>query len=464
MSLDTLLADLRPLLGDRLSTSQAIRDHHARDESHHLPAPPDAVAFPISTAEVSKIAALCSHHHVPIIPFGAGSGLEGAVLAVAGGLTVDLSRMDAILAIHADDMDATVQAGVRRRALNTALRDTGLYFPIDPGADASLGGMVGTRASGTNAVRYGTMRENVLGLTVVLADGQVIRTGGRARKSSAGYDLTRLFVGSEGTLGIVTEVTVRLHTIPETALAAVISFTDLDGAVAAATAVIQAGLTVGRVELLDEDVIPVINRHTGRSLPVRPTLYFDFHGAPDATRSLADQVSAITADHGAVATEWAVTASDRDALWETRRLAMGWARSEIPGARAWPGDVCVPISALPRVLLETKADLRHSPVPAYLIGHVGDGNFHCVFMVQPDRPDQLREVERLNDRLVSRALAVGGTSTGEHGIGLGKRDYLEAEHGAAAVAAMRAIKHTFDPLGLLNPGKVLPPLISSAAE
>ena len=455
MSLGALLPALRERLGERVSTAQAVRDHHARDESHHAPAPPDAVVFPESTEEVAAVAALCHAHRVPMIPFGAGSGLEGAVQAVRGGVSIDLGRMDAILAVHPEDMDATVQAGVRRRALNAHLRDTGLFFPIDPGADASLGGMAATRASGTNAVRFGTMRENVLGLTVVLADGQVVRTGGRARKSSAGYDLTRLFVGSEGTLGIITEATLRLHPIPEAAVTAVASFPSLNAAVRAVTAIMQAGLPIGRVELLDEDVVAVIGRHTNLGLPVLPTLLFEFQGSPEGAEAVAGAATEIAADHGA-AFRRAAGPEERDGLWEARRLALGWARAERPGARAWPGDACVPISALPEVIAATKADLASSPVPAYLVGHVGDGNFHCVFMVRPEEPAEAAEVDRLNRRMIERALAAGGTATGEHGVGLGKRDFLEAEHGSGAVAAMRALKAAFDPLGLLNPGKILP--------
>jgi len=353
-------------------------------------------------------------------------------------------------------MDATVQAGTRRQSLNGLLRDTGLFFPIDPGADATIGGMVATRASGTTAVRFGTMRENVLGLTVVLADGRVLRTGGRARKSSAGYDLTRLFVGSEGTLGIVTEVILRLHPIPEIAAVAVCSFPDLRHAVQAATEVIQFGIPIGRVELLDDDLIKAVLRHSSLDLAPQPTLFFEFHGDPQVASRIAEQVAEIAGAHQGSKFHWATAPEEREKLWEARRWGTRWARLERPGARTWPTDVCVPISRLADCITATKADLAHSPAPAYILGHVGDGNFHCAFMVDPDNPDELAEVGRLSRRLTERAIAAGGTCTGEHGIGIGKRDCLTAEHGDVAVDVMRAIKATLDPRHLLNPGKVLP--------
>lgn len=448
--------DLRALLGDRFSTALSVRDHHAHDESHHAPARPDAVAFPESTEEVSAIAQICHRHRIPMVPFGAGTGLEGAVQAVAGGVSIDLSRMDAVLALNPADMDATVQAGVRRWTLNALLRDTGLFFPVDPGADASLGGMVATRASGTNAVRFGTMRENVLGLTVVLADGEILRTGGRARKSSAGYDLTRLFVGSEGTLGIVTEVTLRLHPIPESTSVAVASFPSLAAAVTSVTDILQAGIPIGRVELLDEPLVAVIGRHSNLALPVAPTLFFEFQGSVAVIAETAGRVQDIVADNAVLGIRWAADTQEREALWEARRVALAWAKSERPGSQSWPGDVCVPVSALPDVLLATRADLDTTPIPAYIVGHVGDGNFHCVFMLDPESAEEAASVAALNARMVQRAIAAGGTATGEHGVGLGKRAYLEAEHGASGLAAMRRLKAAFDPHFLLNPGKILP--------
>lgn len=455
-SLSDALAALGRLLGDRLATTEAVRRHHAQDESHHGPALPDAVVFPRSTAEVAAIAAICHEYRIPMIPFGAGSGLEGAVQAIHGGISIDLGGMDAVLSINEADMDATVQAGLRRRTLNALLRDTGLFFPIDPGADASIGGMVATRASGTNAVRFGTMRENVLGLTVVLADGRIVKTGGRARKSSSGYDLTRLFVGSEGTLGIVTEATLRLHPIPETAAMAVCAFADLEDAVRTVGEIMRFGIPIGRVELLDDSLIEVVRRHSALDLLPAPTLFFEFQGSPALAAEIAAQVEEIAAAHGRIDFRWAHSPEERDRLWEARRLGTGWARSERPNSRPWPTDVCVPVSRLPAVILDTKADIAGSPVPAFLVGHVGDGNFHCVFLVDPDSAQDTAEVRRLNRRIVERALAAGGTCTGEHGIGLGKRDFLTAEHGAEAVAVMGAIKAALDPFHLLNPGKVLP--------
>lgn len=449
-------APLAALLGERFSTAQAVRAHHAQDESHHHPHLPDAVAFPETTEEVAAIARLCHEHRVPLVPFGAGSGLEGGAVPVAGGVSVDLSRMDQVLRVSAADMDVTVQAGVRRRALNSHLRDTGLFFPIDPGADASIGGMVSTRASGTNAVRFGTMRENVLGLTVVLADGRVVRTGGRARKSSAGYDLTRLFVGAEGTLGIVTEATLRLHPIPEVAAVAVCGFGDLTSAVATASEIIQYGIPIGRVELLDDEVIKVVRRNSDLDLAPRPTLFFEFHGDRIVADSVAAQVAEIAASHGGTGFRWTSDAAERDRLWAARRDGTRWARQERPGSRSWPTDVCVPISALADCIAATKADVATSPAPAYILGHVGDGNFHCVFMVDPNDTGELAEVERLSHRLAERAIAAAGTCTGEHGVGIGKRGFLAAEHGDVAVEVMRAIKATLDPHHLLNPGKVLP--------
>ncbi|ABC21581.1 FAD-binding oxidoreductase [Rhodospirillum rubrum] len=458
------LAELSTLLGARLSTALALREHHSHDESHHAPALPDAVVFPETTAEVAAIARLCHAHRLPMVPFGAGSGLEGAVQATFGGVSIDLGRMDQVLAIHAGDMDATVQAGVRRQTLNALLRDTGLFFPIDPGADASFGGMAATRASGTNAVRFGTMRENVLGLTVVLADGQVVRTGGRARKSSAGYDLTRLFVGSEGTLGIITEVTLRLHPIPETAMTAIAAFPTPEAAVATVTALLQAGVAIGRVEFLDQAVVEVFVRHGKIDTPVLPSLLIEVHGSAAAAADVARGVAEIAEEGGASLFRWAASAEDSAKLWEARRLALGWARRDRPGSRSWPTDVCVPISALPGIIAATRADLADCPIPAFLFGHVGDGNFHCVFLIDPERPDETTTVQRLTRRMVERALAVDGTATGEHGIGLGKRDTLEAEHGAPAIALMRGLKATLDPHGLLNPGKIFPDAVDSPRE
>ena len=449
------LAALIGRFGARASVADSVRDHHARDESHHAGHRPDIVVFPETTEEVAEVARIATRFRVPLVPFGAGSGLEGGAIPVAGGIAVDTGRLDAILEVSPDDMTARVEAGVRRQTLNRFLRDTGLFVPVDPGADASLGGMVSTGASGTNAVRFGVMRENVLGLTVVLADGRIIRTGGPARKSSAGYDLTRLFVGSEGTLGIVTEVTLRLHPVPE-AVSAVASFPTLAAAVATVTDIRRAGVPIGRVELVDEPLIPLLNRNTNLGLEVRPALFFEFQGAAHEVSALSDTVTGLVADHGGADLRWMASAEEAANLWEARRVGLAWAQNERPGSRAWPSDVCVPISKLAEVVLETREDVASSPVPAFIVGHVGDGNFHCVFMVIPEDAAETAEVGRLNDRIVARALAAGGTATGEHGIGLGKRHWLPREHGAEAVAVMASLKAALDPLGLLNPGKVLP--------
>jgi D-lactate dehydrogenase (cytochrome) len=447
--------ELGARFGARFTTGVAIREQHGRDESHHPTLPPDGVAFPASTAEVADAVAICARHRVPVIPFGAGTSLEGGVSAVRGGLTVDLGGLDRILRVGVDDLDVTVEAGVTRKRLNEHLRDTGLFFPIDPGADATLGGMAATRASGTNAVRYGTMRENVLGLTAVLADGRVIRTGGRARKSAAGYDLTRLLVGSEGTLGIITEVTLRLYGIPEQVRAAVCPFPNIADAVGTVIAIIQCGIPVARLELLDALSLAAVNRHGGLTLPETPTLFLEFHGSAAGVAEQAAAAAAIARDFGGCDFQWADRPEERSRLWHARHTAYYAAVALRPGARGFPTDVCVPISSLAACIAETQADLADSPVLAPMVGHVGDGNFHLMFVVDPDDPDQMAEVHRLNRRLVRRALALGGTCTGEHGVGLGKREFLAEEFGAPTIEVMGAIKRALDPLGLMNPGKVL---------
>jgi len=462
---DALARSLRELLGDRFTTSSAVRDHHGRDESAFPPAAPDAVAFPESTEEVAAIVRQCAEHAVPMIPFGVGTSLEGHVLAVHGGVTIDLSRMNRVLAVHSDDLDATVEAGVTRMQLNAALHDTGLFFPIDPGADATLGGMAATRASGTNAVRYGTMRENVLALVVVLASGEVIRTGTRARKSAAGYDLTRLFVGSEGTLGIITELTVRLHPQPEALSAAVCRFPSVRAAVETVIQTIQLGVPVARCELLDAVTIGAINRHSKLALPEAATVFFEFHGSPAAVKEQTESVEAIAAERGGAGFEWATTPEERTRLWTARHQAYFACMGMRPNCRVISTDVCVPISRLADCVAETEIDVAatrarivaRSPaggLPVTLLGHIGDGNFHLGINIDTANPVEVEEAENLNERLVARALAMGGTSTGEHGIGLGKLDFLTAEHGAA-VSVMRTLKRALDPGGLLNPGKVL---------
>jgi D-lactate dehydrogenase (cytochrome) len=454
-AIDTsLLAELRQLLGDRLSTSAAVCAQHGKDESYHAPHAPDAVAFAHSTEEVAAIVKLCSDYKTPVIAFGTGTSLEGHVAALAGGICIDLSQMNQILCINADDLDAVVEAGVTRKRLNEHLRDTGLFFPIDPGADASLGGMAATRASGTNAVRYGTMRENVLALTVVLADGRVIRTARRARKSAAGYDLTRLFIGSEGTLGIITEVTVRLYGIPEAISAAVCAFPTIEDAVNTVILTIQNGVPVARIELLDEAQMSAINKYSKLNHKVAPTLFFEFHGSTAGVAEQAETVKAIAGEYGGNDFRWATTSEERSKLWQARHDAYYAALALRPGSKGWATDVCVPISRLAECISETKRDLASSLIPSALVGHVGDGNFHLVFMIDPQRPDEIAEAGRLNDRMVARALAMEGTSTGEHGVGYGKIDFLVSEHGEA-LSVMRSIKKALDPDNILNPGKIV---------
>ena len=449
------IAELKALLGTRASDAAAVREHHSHGESYHPAAAPDVVCFPATTDDVSRIARISQRFQIPIVPFGAGTSLEGHVHALEGGICVDLREMNHVVRISPEDLDATVQAGVTRMQLNKALRNTGLTFPIDPGADATLGGMAATRASGTMAVRYGTMRENVLALTVVLADGRVIRTATRARKSAAGYDLTRLFVGSEGTLGIITEVTVRLHPLPEAVAAAVCAFDSIRGAVDSVIATIQMGVPVARIELLDAAHMDAINLYAKTSYPVAPTLLFEFHG--DSEQHLADQtriVESITSERGGHAFEWAARAEDRERLWHARHSAHYAALALRPGARSWATDVCVPISRLAECVVETMADRSSLDFPVLLVGHAGDGNFHMCYVLDPQKPEELDEARRLNERLVARALAMDGTCTGEHGVGYGKKKYLEAEHGEA-LAVMRAIKTALDPDNRMNPGKVI---------
>ena len=449
------LARLQGLLGARVTAAEVVREHHSRGESYHLPALPDLVCFPESTAEVSAIVNVAREHGLPIVPFGAGTSLEGHVHAIRGGISVDLTKMNRVLAVRSDDLDATVEAGVTRLQLGKALRNTGLMFPIDPGADATIGGMAATRASGTTAVRYGTMRENVLGLTVVLAEGRAIRTGTRARKSSSGYDLTRVFVGSEGTLGVITEVTLRLHPVPESVAAAVCSFPDMVSAAATVIATIQLGIPVARIELLDEAQVDAINRYSKCNYPLAPTLFFELHGSSDA--QVAEQretIATIATEHGGRGFQWATQLEDRERLWKARHNAHYSAVALRPGARVWTTDVCVPISQLAACVVETQRDHAGAPFPVLLVGHAGDGNFHLQYVLDPASNTELDEARRLNDRLVARALALGGTCTGEHGVGTGKMKFLREEHGDA-LDVMRAIKQAIDPGNLMNPGKII---------
>ncbi|MEO5894198.1 MAG: FAD-linked oxidase C-terminal domain-containing protein [Vicinamibacterales bacterium] len=451
----TLLSELRSIAGGNLSEAIAIREHHARGESHHPAGLPDAVVFPGTNGDVQAIVAACARHRCAVVPFGAGSSLEGHVNAIRGGVSIDMTRMNGVLRVSSDDLDATVQAGITRKQFDKHLRSTGLIFHLDPGADATLGGMAATRASGTTAVRYGTMRDAVLGLKVVLADGRLITTGGRARKSSSGYDLTRLFVGSEGTLGVITELTVRLHGRPEAIAAATCHFPDIESAVRTVITTIQLGIPVARSELLDEVQVEAVNRFSHLSYPVFPTLFFEFHGLTerDVTEQ-AELVGEIAAEHGGAAFERAVTPEARAILWQARHDAYYAALAMRPGCRGWTTDACVPISRLAECIVETKRDIARSHLVAALVGHVGDGNFHMIFPVNPDAPDDIVEAERLSERLAERAISMGGTCSGEHGVGLGKRKFLAREHGES-LDVMREIKRTLDPLGIMNPGKML---------
>ena len=448
------LEELSDLLGQRLTTSGAVRRHHGEDATHHIAAPPDAVAFVTSTEEVQAVVKTCARHRVPVIPFGTGTSLEGHVSAPFGGVCIDLSRMNDVLSVSVPDLDCRVQAGVTRKQLNDYIRSEGVFFPVDPGADASLGGMAATGASGTNAVRYRTMRENVLGLTVVLADGGVIRVGTRARKSSAGYDLTRLFVGSEGTLGVITEVQLRLQGHPEAVAAAVCPFDTLRGAVDTTILTLQMGVPVARIELLDEVQIKAVNLHSRLDYPLKPTLFFEFHGSQASVEEQAQVVGELAAGNGGNGFQWAVRPEDRTRLWEARHEAF-WAAKELrPGCMAITTDVCVPISRLTDCVLQTKADIDREGFTAPIVGHVGDGNFHVILLIDRESADEVLRAEAFNRRLVERAIEMDGTCTGEHGIGAGKIAFLELEAGAA-IASMVAIKRALDPHGIMNPGKVL---------
>jgi D-lactate dehydrogenase (cytochrome) len=447
---------LREILGDRVSTSESVREHHSHGESWHKPGLPDCVVFPTSTEEVAAIVKLCAEHRRPIVPFGMGSSLEGHVNAIKGGVSVDLTRMTKVLSLNPEDLDVTVEAGLTRLKLDAHLKNTGLMFPIDPGADATIGGMAATRASGTTAVRYGTMKDNVLGLTVVLADGGVIKTGGRARKSSSGYDLTRLFVGSEGTLGVITELTLRLYGRPEAVRAAVCPFASMEGAAKTVIQTIQLGIPVARIEIIDEVQLRVVNAYSKTNYPLAPTLFFEFQGISEV--AVEDQIRAvedIAREHGAQGFKWAASLEDRTTLWQARHNAYYAAVASRPGARAWTTDVCVPISHLAECILETQADLQQTKVEAPLVGHAGDGNFHLIIMLDPDDQTEFDAVSGISERLVERALKFGGTCSGEHGVGFGKLKYLAAEHGAA-LGVMRSIKQALDPGNLMNPGKLIP--------
>ena len=449
------IASLRAVLGDRLELGEACRAQHGSSEAHFKPMVPDAVAFARSAEEVASLVRICAEHDLPVVPFGAGTSLEGHTLAVSGGLCVDLSGMNEIVAVNEEDLDCTVQAGVTREQLNEYLRDRGLFFPIDPGANATIGGMAAARASGTNAVRYGTMREAVLSLKAVMPDGRIVQTARRARKSAAGYDLTRLLIGSEGTLGIIIEVTLRLHGIPETISSAVCAFDDLHGAVGTVIQAIQLGVPLARIELLDEVQITAINAYARLELEEKPTLFFEFHGSSVSVIEQVEIVREIASTSGGGEFRWSNLPEERSRLRKARHQAYYAALALRPGSIAWATDVCVPISRLADCLLETRAELDTASMPTPIVGHVGDGNFHVIFVLDPDSEAELAEAERLNAGLVRRALSMDGTCTGEHGIGLGKQHWLREELGDS-VDLMRTIKHALDPRGLFNPGKIFP--------
>ncbi len=448
------LEALKQRFGTRCSTARAVRGHHGKDATFHAPHPPDAVVFPETVEEVQAILSACHESGTPVVPFGAGTSLEGHIGALEGGVCVDLSGLDRIRAIHAEDMTCTVEPGVTRKRLNEELRDTGLFFPIDPGADASLGGMVATGASGTNAVRYGTMRDNVLGLEVALPDGRLIETGGRARKSAAGYDLTRLYIGSEGTLGVVTGIHLRLYGIPESVASAVSAFPSVEAAVDAVIMTIQSGVPVARIELLDAEQMDACNRYSGLGYAPLPHLFFEFHGTPAGVAEQAETTGEIAREFGGADFVWSATVEERNRLWQARHDAFFAAIALRPGAEGWPSDVCVPLSRLAECIAETRADLASAPFPTPIVGHVGDGNFHVIFVIRPDDAEEVRIATELNERMVHRALAMGGTCTGEHGVGHGKIHFLEAEH-PSALPAMRAIKRALDPKNIMNPGKIV---------
>src|SRR6478735_1957807 len=448
---------IEALDAQRVVSGQDERHRHGSDEGWHTPAAPDFVVYPHDTQEAADVVRACIRHRTPIVPFGAGTSLEGHVAALNGGVSIDMTQADQILRLSVEDMDVTVQAGVTRRQLDEKLRPEGVFFSVDPGADATIGGMTATGASGTTSVRYGTMRENVISLTVVTADGEIVRTRSRARKSSAGYDLTRLFVGSEGTLGLITEITLRLQPTPEAMTAATCAFPSLDAAVDTVIEVLAHAIPVARIELLDDVQIDAVNRHFELDLDVAPTLFLEFHGSADETRAQAAEAGEIAESHGVRGFNWAADEAERRRLWHARHGAYEAGRALRPGSQGFTTDACVPISKLAETIAETKRDLDASGLIAPIVGHVGDGNFHLAILVDPDDRDELQRAIDLNDRLVRRAIAYDGTCTGEHGVGYGKAAFLELEHGPHALAMMRAIKTALDPDGLFNPGKVLGP-------
>ncbi len=451
---DTVIAQARAFLGDRITTNHALREQHSHGEDTQTPVMPDAVAFLESGAEAARILALCHAHNVPVVPFGAGTSLEGHVTPVRGGISLDMSRMTRVLSVNASDMDCRIQAGVTRQQLNEHLRDQGLFFPVDPGSECTIGGMCATRASGTAAVRYGTIRENVLGLQVALPDGRLIETGGRVRKSATGYDLTHLMIGSEGTLGIITEIQLRLHGIPEAMSAAICQFSTLAGAVDSVIQILQAGVPIARIELIDDvQMAACIAYSKLEGYTASPTLLLEFHGSEAGVAEQAEMAQAITADHGASGFQWATDAQARNKLWKARHDAYWAALALKPGHKGIATDAIVPISSLTDLITGAKQDILDSGLTAPIVGHVGDGNFHTVILV-PEGPDGLDQAWALDKKIVARALALGGSCSGEHGVGLGKREFLEQEHGVETLAVMRQIKTAIDPRGIMNPGKL----------
>ena len=446
---------LKQRFGERYSTAAAILERHGKDEAYHAGVPPEAVVFATSTEDVVEVVNLCRAHKVPLIPFGTGTSLEGHINAIRGGISLDLSLMTEVLEVNEEDLDCRVQAGVTRKALNEHLRATGLMFPIDPGADASLGGMTATRASGTNAVRYGTMKDNVLGLTVVMANGDVVRTGGRAPKSSAGYDLTRLMIGSEGTLGVITEIQLKLYGQPEAVSAAVCLFPDIDAAAKTAIMVKQMGIPVARMELVDGASIRAINEADQLGMVEKPHIFFEFHGTEAWVAEQAERTQEIAAELGGEDFEWSTRPEDRTRLWNARHNMFYSVQRMRPGSVGWPTDVCVPISRLADCINQTLEDLSQTNLLAPLVGHVGDGNFHLQYLIDPNNEDEQSEARWVNSRMIERAIEMGGTCTGEHGVGHGKIKYLEAEHGAPSLAVMASIKRALDPENIMNPGKIL---------
>ncbi|WP_298356578.1 FAD-linked oxidase C-terminal domain-containing protein [uncultured Litoreibacter sp.] len=454
MTVAAAISELQSLLGERLNVSKSDRDIHGRSEVYYQPMPPDAVAYPETTQEVSEIVKICARHDCPVIPWGTGTSLEGHALALKGGVTVDFQRMSKVLEVNAEDMDCRAQPGITRIALNEDLRATGLFFPVDPGANASIGGMASTRASGTTTVMYGTMADNVMGLEVVLADGRIIRTGSRARKTSAGYDLTHLFVGSEGTLGLITELTLKLRGQPEAISAGICAFNSIEDAVQCVMSTIQMGIPMARIEFVDAATTMAFNAHSGRDMPEKPHLLVEFNGSDASVKEQSERFGEIVAGHDGSDFEWATRPEDRNALWKLRHDGYYAILASRKGCTAMSTDICVPISRLAEAVTETQDDIADSPLPGPILGHVGDGNFHAILMMDPDNPEELKEAKRLADRMVDRALDMGGTVTGEHGVGMGKMKYMTREHGDAW-SVMSDIKRSFDPQNILNPGKMV---------